>query len=87
MPEVKEVVVDGKPILHPKDALDHKSREWEKIWAASFLSANGSSIEIEGLEQLFDDIRERVRYESLPPLTVTGLREALKSTKASAAMG
>eukprot|EP00959_Pyramimonas_sp_CCMP1952_P219113 4581325-Pyramimonas_sp.AAC.1 len=43
--------------------------------------------DILALEELRYDIRRRVQDETLPPLTVPDIRQALKHTKASGTMG
>eukprot|EP00959_Pyramimonas_sp_CCMP1952_P065038 1357935-Pyramimonas_sp.AAC.1 len=57
-------------LVHPKDIMDFKSREWERVWAPNFLLVNGPHAELSDLRDLFAEIRDRVRCEALPDLTM-----------------
>eukprot|EP00959_Pyramimonas_sp_CCMP1952_P354196 7420626-Pyramimonas_sp.AAC.1 len=57
-----------------------KSQKFQELWAPE-------GQQLEGLQSLFADIRERVAEEPLPPLSGEQLRAAGRSMKQAAAMG
>eukprot|EP00959_Pyramimonas_sp_CCMP1952_P309224 6471372-Pyramimonas_sp.AAC.1 len=63
--------IGPRTLMHPKDIMDAKSEKWERLWGPA-------DDELQQLQGLFVDMRQRILGESLMPLGVQELREALR---------